>query len=384
MHAKLSASGAKRWMACPPSVELEEKFPDHTTEFAAEGTLAHSLAELLLRYENQEISEERFNEKFNKLKSDPLYNQEMLDYIEDYTTLVWEQFHELRGRCKDTQILFEQRLDFSEYVPEGFGTGDVILIADDCVEVIDLKYGKGVAVSAVENPQLRLYGLGAYLTYSMLYEIDRVKMMIVQPRLSSISDEELEVSELLQWAEEEVRPKAQLAIRGAGEFQPGEHCRFCKAYAVCNAQKEYQMELLKYDFVSAELLQESEIGEVLCRVDALINWGQAIKDYAYNQAINYGVHYEGWKLVAGRSNRKYKDEKEVAATLQKAGYTEIYKPQELKGITEMEKLIGKKTFAKLLENLIEKPEGKPALVPETDKRPALDNVQTIKNEFEGD
>lgn len=382
VHAKLSASGAHKWMACPPSANLEAQFPDKTSEFAEEGTLAHSLAELILRYNNSELSKKTFNTRWNKLKKEPQYNQEMQEYIEDYARLVWEQFNEAKASCPDAQALFEQRLDFSEYVPEGFGTGDVVIIADDLVQIIDLKYGKGVGVSAIDNPQLRLYGLGAFLEHSMLYDIKRIKMTIIQPRLDNISTEELTIEELLEWADTEVKPKAQMAQNGEGDFCVGDHCRFCKAFATCRAQKNYQMELAKYDFADTELLEESEIGEVLSRVDALVKWAEAIKDYAFDQALNHGVHFDGWKLVEGRSNRKYTDEGKVAEKLTKAGYTEIYKPQELQGITAMEKLIGKKKFAELLEGLVEKPEGKPVLVPEADKRQELDTAEKMKEEFE--
>lgn len=384
VHAKLSASGASRWMACPPSVNLEQQFPDKETEFAAEGTLAHSLAEVILRYNNGEFTKKAFSTRLNKLKKESLYNQEMQEYIEDYAQMVWEQFNQAKATCPDAQILFEQRLDYSEYVPDGFGTGDVVIIADDLVQVIDLKYGKGVGVSAIDNPQLRLYGLGAYLEHSMLYDIQRIKMTIIQPRLDNISTEELTVEVLLDWAEKEVSPKAQMAINGDGEFCVGDHCRFCKAFAVCREQKDYQMELAKYDFADADLLEDAEIGDVLSRVDALVKWAEAIKAYAFDQVLNHDAHFEGWKLVEGRSNRKYTDEEKVAKALQDAGYTDIYRPQELQGITAMEKLIGKKKFAELLDGLVEKPEGKPALVPETDKRPELNKADAIKEDFNED
>ena len=381
IHAKLSASGAHRWMACPPSANLEARFPDRPSEFAEEGTFAHSLAELILRYNNNEISKRAYTTRLNRLKKDPMYSQEMQDYIADYAQQVWEQFNEARASCPDAQIFFEQRLDFSEYVPEGFGTGDVVIIADDLMQVIDLKYGKGVGVSAEGNPQLRLYGLGAYLEHSMLYDIQRVKTTIIQPRLDSISTEEISVEDLLGWAGEQVRPRALMAMRGEGEFRAGEHCRFCKAFATCRAQKDYQMELMKYDFADAELLEDSEIGDVLARADALVKWAEAVKGYAFDQALNHGAHFDGWKRVEGRSNRKYTDEKQVAERLAEAGYAEIYKPQELQGITAMEKLVGKKRLAELLGDLVEKPEGKPVLAPESDRRPELNTAQKARDEF---
>lgn len=384
MHAKLSASGAKRWMSCPPSANLEQQFPDQTSEYAQEGTFAHSLAELMLRYNNNEFSKKAYTTRLNKMKTDAMYNTEMQEYIESYTHLVWEQMNEAKAVCPDVQLLLEQRLDFSDYVPDGFGTGDVIIIADGLLHVIDLKYGKGVGVSAIDNPQIRLYGVGAYLEYSLLYDIERVKLTIIQPRLDNISTEELTVQELLDWAENEVKPRAQMAMNGEGEFCVGDHCRFCKAFAVCRAQKEHQMELMKFEFADGELLEDSEIGEVLTKVDALVKWAEAIKNYAFDQVVNHGQHYDGWKLVEGRSNRIYTDEAEVINTLSNAGYEDVYKPREILGITAMEKYLGKKKFAELLSGFVVKPEGKPVLVPESDKRPELNAVEKIKNEFEGD
>lgn len=229
IHSILSASKAARWTACPPSAQLESQFEEEQSVYAAEGTFAHAMAELILRYNNGEMTKKTFTTRFNKMKTQEFYSQELLDFVEDYVKNVWEIVNETRSSCPDAEILFEQRLDFSEYVPEGFGTGDVVIVADDLVNIIDLKYGKGVGVSAEQNPQLRLYGIGAYLEHSMLYDIHRVRMTIIQPRLENISVEELSVEELLSWAEQEIRPKAQLAIAGKGEFKVGDHCRFCKA-----------------------------------------------------------------------------------------------------------------------------------------------------------
>lgn len=382
MHALLGPSSAKIWMSCPPSARLGEQFPDKDTAYTEEGTLAHKLAELILRYNNNEISKKAYTTRLNKLKADPLYSQEMMEYIEDYTQTVWELVNETKASCLDAQALFEQELHFEDYVPDGFGTGDVVIIADDLVQVIDLKYGKGVGVTAYENPQLRLYGLGAYLEHSMLYDIRRVRMTIVQPRLENVTTEELTAEELLAWAEQEVKPRAQEAFAGTGDFCVGDHCRFCKAFAICRAQKEYQLELAKYEFADAALLDNAEIGEVLQKADALVKWADAIKEYALDQVLNHGVHYDGWKLVEGRSNRKYADEAKVAEILSAAGYKDIYKPQELHGITAMEKLIGKKKFGELLDGQIIKPEGKPVLVPESDRRPELNAVEKAKESFE--
>lgn len=381
-HARLSASGAHRWMACTPSVALEERFPDKGSEYAAEGTLAHSMAELIIRYNNGEITKKTFSTRMNKIRKDELYSKEMEDYIVEYTQTVWEIFNEVKAECPDAQLLPEQRLDFSEYVPDGFGTGDVVIIADDMVQVIDLKYGKGVGVSAVGNPQLRLYGIGAYLEHSMLYDIQRVKETIIQPRLENVSTEELTVEELMEWADTEVRPKAELAIAGEGEFVPGDHCRFCKAKAVCRARTDENLALMKMDFRDPDILEEWEIGEVLQRAEELNDWAKDVKDYAFDQALNHGVKFEGWKLVEGRSNRKYLDEDKVQEVLIKAGYPkEDITETKILGITAMEKEIGKKAFGEILSELVVKPEGKPVLVSETDKRPEL-NKDLFKEDME--
>lgn len=373
VHARLSASGAHRWMACTPSVKLEEQFPDKESEYAAEGTLAHSVAELIIRYNNEELTKRTFTTRMNKLRKEELFCKEMEDYISDYAHTVWEIFNEAKASCPDAQLLAEQRLDFSEYVPDGFGTGDVVIIADDMVQVIDLKYGKGVGVSAEGNPQLRLYGLGAYLEHSMLYDIRRVRMTIIQPRLENVSTEELTVEELLAWAEAEVRPKAVLAMAGEGEYVTGDHCRFCKAKAVCRARADENLALAKLELRDPDILEDWEIGEVLKRAEELNCWAKDVKDYAFDQALNHGVKFEGWKLVEGRSNRKYLDEDKVQETLLEAGYPEKEITEtKLLGITAMEKAIGKKAFGVVLGDLVIKPEGKPTLVPETDKRPELD------------
>lgn len=382
-HARLSASGAHRWMACPPSVKLEEQFPDKGSSYAAEGTLAHSMAEVIIRYNNGEITKKAFTTRINKIRKDELYDKSMEEYISDYTQTVWEIFNEVKAECPDAQLLPEQRLDFSEYVPDGFGTGDVVIIADDMVQVIDLKYGKGVGVSAVGNPQLRLYGIGAYLEHSMLYDIQRVKETIIQPRLENVSTEELTVEELMEWADTEVRPKAELAIAGEGEFVPGDHCRFCKAKAVCRARADENLALMKMDFRDPDILEEWEIGEVLQRAEELNDWAKDVKDYAFDQALNHGVKFEGWKLVEGRSNRKYLNEDKVKEALIEAGYSQD-KITETKilGITAMEKEIGKKSFGEILSELVVKPEGKPVLVPETDKRPEICTADSAKKDFE--
>ena len=383
IHAKLSASGAKRWMTCTPSVALEAQFEDKGSTYAAEGAFAHSLAELMLRYNNGELTKRKFNVDLKKLQEDEYYNAELQEYVEGYANAVWEFVNEAKARCKDAEILFEQKLDFSAWVEDGFGTGDVVIIADGQVHIIDLKYGKGVGVSAIDNPQLRLYGLGAVDTYGMLYDIDTVKMTIIQPRLENISSEELSVEDLVQWAEDEVKPKAVLAHKGEGEFVAGDHCKFCKARATCRARAEKNLELTKHDFRKPNMLTPNEIGEILKQAEQLASWVKDVQDYALDAAVNKGIHFEGWKVVEGRSNRKYTDELEVAKTLKEAGYEEaiLYAPRKLYGITDMEKNIGKKAFSEYLKDLVIKPEGKPTLVVESDKRPELKSVDSATKDF---
>jgi len=381
IHARLSASGAKRWMTCTPSVALEEQFPEGSSTYAEEGTFAHSLAELIINYNLHNMTKAAFNKKFEVLKKNQYYCQDMQDYIDEYVRQIWEFVNEAKAKCKDVIVLTEQRLDFSAFVEDGFGTGDIVIIGDDELHIIDLKYGKGVGVTAEDNPQIRLYGIGAVEAFSMIYDFDRVKMTIIQPRLEMTTSETLTVDELITWADTEVRPRAALAMAGEGEFVVGDHCRFCRARAICRARAEYNLELTKMEFSLPELLQDEEIGEVLRKAEQLANWVTDITEWALQEAIN-GKKWDGWKLVEGRSNRKYLDDIKVADKLKDAGYDEaVLYEKKLYGITAMEKLVGKKKFTELLNDLIEKPQGKPTLVDESDKRPELSSVQSAKDDF---
>ena len=383
VHAKLSASGAKRWMSCPPSVELESKFKDKGSSFAAEGTTAHSLAEIMINYNAGITKKAEFNKQLKSIQKDEFYNQDMQDYIDDYVRNVWEFVNEAKAHCKDVEVLTEQRLDFSQYVPDAFGTGDVVIIADDEIHIIDLKFGKGVEIFAENNPQLRLYGLGAVNAFEMLYDFDKVRMTIIQPRLNNLSSETMPVNYLKDWGEYTVKPLAELAAKGEGEFKAGDHCQFCKARATCRARADANTELAKMEFADPELLQDDEIGEVLRLASQLQNWVKDITDYALAEAINNGKKWDGWKLVEGRSNRKYSDEIKVSEALKTAGFDEaVLYEKKLYGITAMEKVVGKKKFTELLSGLIIKPEGKPTLVPESDKRPELNSADAAKKDFE--
>jgi len=382
-HALLSASGSARWMACTPSAQLEQQFPEQTSVYAEEGTFAHALAELKLRRAiANTIKPSEFKKRLAEMQKHPLYSPAMEEYVDQYVAQVSE-IMAAKKQCADTLVLLEQKLDFSEWVPGGFGTGDVVIISDGTLEVIDLKYGKGVPVSAEKNSQTRLYGLGAIATYMMLYDFLTVRMTIIQPRLDITSTEELRVDELMTWAQNELMPKAKLAYAGEGEFCAGDHCKFCKAKATCKARADYNLELAKYDFQDAFLLSKEDIAEVLARADQLKAWVTDIETYALEQARDHGEKFPGWKLVEGRSNRKYTDEEVVAKTLTGAGYEKdkIYKPQELLGITAMEKVLGKKQFGELLSDLVVKPAGKPVLVPESDTRPEINSLQSAINDF---
>jgi hypothetical protein len=363
-HSIYSASGAHRWMACPPSALLEQQFPSETSSFAEEGTAAHDLAEHKLK----KALKMRSRKPNSKYQTDEM--DEMTDLYVEYCLEVIEKAKE---NCKDLQILIEQKLDFSDYVPEGFGTGDLVIVGTGTLHVIDLKYGRGVIVSAERNPQMMLYALGALSLFEMLYDIDKVSMTIIQPRVDNFSTYELSVEELLTWAEEELRPKALLASQGEGEFCAGEHCRFCRARNQCRARTLKNLELLKYEFSDPALLSDDEIAEIIGVAEELSKWASDIYTYATALAINEGKEWDGFKLVEGRTRRKFTDEELVAETAKAAGYTDIYK-QSLITITEMEKLMGKKKFGEILGSLIEKPKGKLTLVPETDKRQAVDPI----------
>jgi len=381
-HAVLSASGAYRWLACPPSARLEEQFEETTSTYAEEGTLAHGIAEQKLRFLLKQISAQDYAQALQIFEKNEFYSASMLDYIETYASIVMKKVNEAKARSADAVVLLEQKLDFSDWVPEGFGTGDVVIISDGVLEIIDLKYGKGVPVAAEDNAQMRLYALGALATFDSLYDIKIIRMTIVQPRLDSVSSDEITAEMLYWWADTELIKRAQLAWEGKGEFQAGEHCQFCRARFNCRARAEANLELAKMDFRKPELLTDEEIGEVLKQADELKAWVSDVFDYALVQARDHGKKFKGWKLVEGRSVRKYADEEAVAKTLLEAGYKEeqIYE-KKLWGITAMEKLLGKTLFNELLGGLVVKPTGKPTLVPETDKRPELNSTAAAVADF---
>lgn len=379
-HALLGPSSAPMWMACTPSARLTEGMADTGSEDTRQGTLAHRLGELLLRerWEGQDITEE-----LASVQADPLYTATMGELIDGYVAFIEERMAEAKARCPDPRIFIEQKVDLREYIPESFGTTDVTILADGLLDVVDLKYGV-LPVDAESNAQLRIYALGSYLAWSLAYQIDTIRMTIYQPRLDRISTATMALKDLLTWAEDELKPKAALAWAGDGDFNPGLiQCRWCKVAATCRARADYQLEIAAQDFAPPATLSPEEIAGILARLPDLRSWVQQVETYALDAAVNGGQTFPGFKVVAGRSTRKYGDEEAIAKALRKAGFkvAEIYKPKELLGITAMEKLVGKKRFAELAGAFIVKPDGAPTLVPESDKRPALNTAAQAAEDF---
>ena len=372
-HALLGASSSARWLVCTPSARLEAMFPDEQSPYAAEGTVAHDLAEAILRHKLE-------GKKAPKLDD---YSTEMIEAVNRYVDICEEKVNEARARSSDAEAMIEARLDFSRWVPEGFGTGDMVIVADGILEVIDLKYGKGVPVSAVENTQMRLYALGAYDVNEYLYDIKTVRMTIVQPRLDSVSTDEMSVEELLDWGED-IKPIAQRAWDGIGECTPCDYCNFCKARHTCRALANTCLDTFyKNGGKLNQLLTDREVSDILGMKDLITKWIKGVYDFAYEKALSGEKQWPGFKLVEGTSRRTITDPEAAAQTLLNNGYKEeeIFKPRELEGITNLQKVLGKKGVSDYLEAYIDKPEGKPTLVPESDKRPAINTVETMANEF---
>ncbi len=369
-HAILSASSSHRWLHCLPSARLELEFEDTSGTAAEEGTAAHALSEHKLK----KALHIRSKRPISEYDSD-----EMEECTDAYVDFVMEQVELAKQSCNDPIILIEKRLDFSCYVPDGFGTGDCLIISDDRLHIVDFKYGMGVLVDAVDNPQMKLYALGALEIYDSLYDIDEVSMTIFQPRRENVSTWTVPVEELKCWAEEELKPKAVKAYNGEGEYIPGEWCTFCKAAVRCRARAEEKLKLAQTEFKMPPLLTDNEIEEILFILPDLTKWANEITAYATDAAVNHGKEWNGFKVVEGRSVRKYKDEDAIAEKAVASGFKDIYR-KSLIPMTEMQKLMGKTKFEEILGDLIYKPPGKPTLVPNSDKRPAM-NVADAKNEF---
>ncbi|MEG0765032.1 MAG: DUF2800 domain-containing protein [Pseudoflavonifractor sp.] len=380
-HALLGPSGAHRWLLCTPSARLEEGLEDTGSIYATEGTLAHRMGELLLReaWEDKDIAAD-----LATVKADPLYTASMGEYMDGYATFVAERMAEAKKNCKDPLIFIEHEIHYEEYVPEGFGTADCVIIADGIMDVIDLKYGAGIPVSAEDNPQMKTYALGCLLAFEMFYDIAAIRTTIFQPRLDNISTAVITVEHLMGWAREVLKPQAALAWSGKGTFNPGDHqCKWCKVGATCKARADYQLALAAKEFEDAALMDNADIATVLERLPGLLTWADQVKTYAQDAAVNRGVRFPGFKVVEGRANRQYSNEHAIATRLKKAGYAvaDIFKPKALLGITAMEKLVGKQKLTELVGGLIVKPEGAPALVPESDRRPELNTTAQAVEDF---
>ena len=367
-HALLSASASHRWLACPPSAKLCAELPDASSSFAQQGTDAHSLCEYKLHKAlGHEAKDPTENLTF--------FDEEMAGCSDMYTAFVMEQAAKAKEACNDPMVLIEQRLDFSRWVPGGFGTGDCVIAADGTLYIIDFKYGVGVLVEAEKNPQMMCYALGALLLFDGIYDIHQISMTIFQPRREHVSTYEMSKEDLLAWADNVLAPTAQLAIKGEGEFKAGSHCQFCKVKTSCRKRAEYNLELARYDFAMPDRLTDEEVEAVLAKADELAAWAGDVKEYALQQAVS-GKEWRDWKVVEGRSVRKYVSDAAVADTVSEAGYDPYEK--KVLGITAMTKLLGKAKFEELLGGMVQKPQGKPTLVPMSDKRPAM---HTAVNDF---
>lgn len=372
-HARFSPSAANRLIHCPPSLVLGEAFEDEESSYAAEGSAGHALAEHLIK--------KYLKQRTTRPVSD-YYSDDLLEAVDDYVSFVIGEIEEARQEYTSSLFSVEQRVDISDYVPDCFGTADMVIVTDRVVHIIDLKLGKGVPVYAEDNPQLKIYGLGVLELAEMLFDIETVRLTIYQPRLSNSSTWDISPSDLKAWGEETLRPAGELALKGEGDLSAGSWCRFCKARFTCRQRAEENLKLAQMEFKAPALLTDDEIAEVLKTADELSKWASDVYAYAQDQAIIHHKVWKGFKLVMGKSNRKYTSEEEVAAAASDAGYTDIYK-KSLIGVTEMERLMGKKEFARILGALVYKPEGKVTLVPESDKRKAIQS-STAEADFKED
>lgn len=383
-HALLSASGAHRWLHCTPSAKLEDAEGERPTSvFAQEGTLAHELSELYIKHDIlNEIDDAQFDEAFSAIMSNKLFSDEMLDVVPIYVDYCNDEYKEAISKNENALMEIEQKLDLTEFVPESFGTADCVIISDGTVEVIDLKYGKGVPVYAEYNIQLMLYGLGVLRNYNIMYDIKQVKLTIVQPRINNISTWQISVEDLLKYANETIKPAAQLAFKGEGELKAGTWCKFCVVKNKCRALYDENLKIAKHEFSKPEFLTDDEIADVLKRAPMFTEWINSIKEYAEEKAINDNKIWPGFKLVEGVSRRKWANEDDVANMIYtkfpEASDDQIF-DMKLKGISAIEKLFGKKKVDEALKDVIIKPQGKPTLVPEDDKRPALGIEDAIKD-----
>lgn len=365
-HAVLSASSSHKWLVCTPSARLEEKFPNKTSEYMAEGTLAHEIAEFKVRsYFLEAMSKSTYTRRLNKFKKEELFDNEMLAHTDTYLEYIKEEAMKTSNK---PFIAVEQRVDFSKYVPEGFGTADCIIISGDTLQVIDFKYGKGVKVEAQDNPQMKLYALGVLNQYGMFYNIKYIKMSIVQPRIDNISSYEIPVGPLLEWGEKIVKPQAQKAFMGIGDFVQGEHCKFCRAKGACEFRATENMKVIKEIQNTTGIVSNDDLGEMLSKTDGIEQWIKDLRSYALEQILK-GEKVPGWKAVEGKSNRKIVDVDKAFEILEANGYDKaiLYERKPIT-LTQLEKVVGKKKLSETIGDYIEKPKGAPTLAKEDDKR----------------
>ena len=374
LHAKLSSSASKRWLGCPGSVKLSEHYPNGSSIYADEGTIAHGMAEGMISKDDKlvqkyEVEAAKFYGEHPELNGTFL---EMKMILQPYVDYVFEEYAEQVHEDEAAQLMTEERVDLTEYIPGGFGTSDVVILRQGRLHIIDLKYGKGVSVSAEDNPQLKLYALGTLARFDMLYDIEDVVMTIYQPRLDNVSTDTIKAKDLYAWGDEVIKPGAQLALSEDAPVHAGDWCQFCPARYDCKERARDAMELQKY--LGQMVLSSEEIAEILGKIDRLTKFAEDIKDSALTKALD-GEEIPGWKVVEGRSIRKYVgSEEEIVRQCEGAGYDQaLLYERKLLTITNMEKLMGKKQFAEVLGAYVEKPEGKPTLAPESDKRPAITN-----------
>lgn len=383
-HAVLSASGAHRWLECTPSARLEELFKPTTSDYAEEGTVAHKVAEIAALYQTEQITQEQYNERLAVIKESKWCTGDMIDECWAYADLIREKWKRLKEETGDATVLIEARIDFGKWVPGGFGTADCLILADGKMEVVDFKYGKGKRVDAFRNPQMRMYTLGAYNTHGLVYDVEHITMTIFQPRISNgVTSDEITIKELLDWGENYVKPRAKLAYAGKGEFHPSaETCKFCRARSTCRARAEENMKAFD-EGPDVFLLSIEEAGKILEKAGDIESWLGDLKKYVESSLLD-GVKVPGWKLVEGRSVRKYADVGAVAQAMINAGYDPalLYKPQELITLTQLEKDFGKKNVAEILGDLIVKPAGAPTLAPESDRRPEYTPTDEVLKKFD--
>ena len=387
-HALLSASGASRWLNCSPSARLEDDLPNTESEHAKEGTYAHELAELKIR-NHLDPKNKSISDQLREKRKSAYYTKEFNEYVDVYVGYVIERYNSAKARNPKSIILIEERLDLTDFVNEGFGTGDAAIVDGESVEVIDLKFGRGVKVDAPGNDQLSIYGLGYLSKFELIYDLKKVTITIVQPRLDHISSDTWETPKLLDWGMKTVKPTAEVAFKGEGEFKVGSWCKFCKIKPTCKAMKQFATDSMKKDFSKAmpkdendKVLNNAEMAEAFKNSKTVADWAKSVSEHVTKKALS-GTKFPGLKLVRGKSNRKWSDEAFAEKALIKAGLkkTDIINSK-IKGITDIEKLLGKTEFAEL--NLTDKPPGAPALVDASDKRPEYDPRGSLEDDFSDD